>query len=47
VELAEPGERHIAATRQRLLDGVEHGINGLAGFGLAQVCAAGDLIDEL
>jgi hypothetical protein len=47
MELAEPGERHIAATRQRLLDGVEHGINRLAGFGLAQVCATGDLIDEL
>jgi hypothetical protein len=47
MKLAEPGERHVAAARQRLLDGVEHGVNGLAGFGLAQVCATGDLIDEL
>jgi hypothetical protein len=47
MELAEPGERHIAATRQRLLDGLEDGINGLAGFRLAQLGATGDLIDEL
>src|SRR5262245_59787504 len=47
VELAEPGERHIAATLQRLLDGVEDGVNRLAGLGLAQVGAAGNLIDEL
>ena len=47
VELSEPGERHIAATLQRLLDGVEDGVNRLAGLGLAQVGAAGDLIDEL
>jgi hypothetical protein len=47
MELAEPGERHVAASRQRLLDGVENGVDCLAGLGLAQVCATGDLIDEL
>jgi hypothetical protein len=47
MELAEPGERHVAASRERLLDGVENGIHCLAGLGLAQVCATGDLIDEL
>jgi hypothetical protein len=47
MELAEPGERHVAASRQRLLDRVENGIHCLAGLGLAQVCATGDLIDEL
>jgi hypothetical protein len=47
MELAEPGERHIAPALQRLLDGVEHGVNCLAGLGLAQVGATGDLIDEL
>jgi hypothetical protein len=47
VELAESGERHIAAALERLLDGVEDGVNSLAGLGLAQVCTTGDLIDEL
>jgi hypothetical protein len=47
MELAEPGERHIAAALQRFLDGVEDGVHCLAGLGLAQVRATGDLIDEL
>src|SRR5919201_1233841 len=47
MELAEPGERHIAAALQRLLDGVEDGVDCLAGLGLAQVRTSCDLIDEL
>ena len=33
VELAESGERHIAAALERLLDGVEDRVNSLAGLG--------------
>jgi hypothetical protein len=47
MELAEPGERHVAAALERLLDGVEDGVDCLAGLGLAQVRTSGDLIDEL
>ena len=47
VELAEPGERHVAAALEGLLDDFENGIDGLAGLVLAQVGPARDLVDEL
>jgi hypothetical protein len=47
VELAEPGERHVTAALQGVLDRVEDGVNRISGFLLAQARAAGDLVDEL
>src|SRR4051812_35047080 len=46
-ELAEAGEVHLAATLERVLDGLQHRINGLGRLALAQSGLLGDLIDEL
>src|SRR5437763_12774520 len=47
VELAEAGERDLAATRQYVLDGSQHGFHGALSFLLAQAAARRDLVDEL
>src|SRR6476619_3044182 len=47
VELAEAREGHVASALEGLLDDVQDGIDGLAGFALAQVGPAGHLVYEL
>jgi hypothetical protein len=47
VELPEARERDVAPALQGLLDDLQHGVDGLSGFILAQISPAGDLVDEL
>src|SRR3954468_16341300 len=46
-ELAEAGEVHLAATLERVLDRLEHCIDGLRSLALPKAGLGGDLIDEL
>jgi hypothetical protein len=47
VELPEAGERDVAPALQGFLDDVEHCVDGLPGFTLANVGPVRDLVDEL
>src|SRR4051794_3955853 len=46
-ELAETGEAHRVALPERFRDRVEHGVDGLGRFALAEAALARDLFDEL
>ena len=46
-ELAEAGKRHLPATAENVLHGVEHGIDRIGGLPACQVGAGGNCVDEL
>jgi hypothetical protein len=47
VELAEAGDRDLAASTQRVFDGRQHGVDCPGGILLGQLGAVGDLVDQL